>query len=471
VSWEAVIGLEVHVQLGTRSKIFCGCPNRFGDGPNTNVCPVCTGQPGVLPVLNAEAVALAVRTALALDCTVHARSVFARKQYFYPDLPKGYQISQYEEPYAEHGALTVEVDGQARRFGITRIHMEEDAGKSVHGGPHEPYSLLDFNRAGSPLVEIVSEPDLRSPADAGAYLRELHAIIRALGVSDADMEKGNFRCDANVSVRPSGQAELGTKAEVKNLNSFRYVEKAIAWEIERQIAVIEGGGRVVQETRLWDADAGRTVSMRSKEEAHDYRYFPDPDLPPLVLDEDAIAAARAALPELPAARRARYVATYSLTQADAAQIAADPTLVAYFEETVAAGAEARQAANWLLNEVLRHADGERLPVAAVRLAALLALIADGSVPGNVARRVFEHMLTSDDDPQTIIAREGLAPVADAGELGAIIDGILAQHPAEVQRWRDGDRKLQGFFMGQIMKATGGKASAEVARTLLSEKLG
>ncbi len=471
MSWEAVIGLEVHVQLGTRSKIFCGCPNRFGDGPNTNVCPICTGQPGVLPVLNAEAVDLAVRTALALGCTIHTRSVFARKQYFYPDLPKGYQISQYEEPYAEHGELTVDVDGQSRRFGITRIHMEEDAGKSVHGGAQEPYSLLDFNRAGSPLVEIVSEPDMRSPADAGAYLRELHAIIRALGVSDADMDKGNFRCDANVSVRPHGETRLGTKAEVKNLNSFRFVEKAIAWEIERQIAVIESGGRVVQETRLWDAAAGRTVSMRSKEEAHDYRYFPDPDLPPLVLNEDAIAAARTALPELPAARRARYVGTYSLPPADAAQIAADPALVDYFEETVGAGAEPRQAANWLLNDVLRHADGGRLPVSAPRLAALLRLIADGAIPGNVARRVFEYMLASEDTPEAIIARERLAPVADAGELGAIIDGILAAHPAEVQRWRGGDHKLQGFFMGQLMKATGGKASAEIARTLLIEKLG
>lgn len=471
MSWEAVIGLEVHVQLATRSKIFCGCPNGAGAQPNAHVCPVCTGQPGALPVLNAEAVDLAVRTGVALGCTVHPRSVFARKQYFYPDLPKGYQISQYEQPYAEHGELVVEVEGTRRRFGITRIHMEEDAGKNVHGEGADPHSLVDFNRAGSPLCEIVSEPDMRTPADAGAYLRELHAIIRCIGASDADMEKGNFRCDANVSVRRGPDAPFGTKVEIKNLNSFRFVEKAIAWEIERQIAVLEGGGAIVQETRLWDADAGRTVSMRSKEEAHDYRYFPDPDLPPLVLAEDAIETARAALPELPAARRTRYAEQFGLPAADAAQISDDPALVAYFEALVEAGAEPRTGANWLLNEVLRRAEGGPLPVGATRLAALLRLVADGRVPGNVARKVFERMLGNEDAPEAIIEREGLAPVADAGELGAIIDGILAAHPAEVERWRGGDRKLQGFFMGQIMKATAGKASAEIARNLLIEKLG
>lgn len=471
MSWEAVIGLEVHAQLATRTKIFCGCPNTAGGAPNTRICPVCTGQPGALPVLNREAVDLAIRAALALSCEIRPRSVFARKQYFYPDLPKGYQISQYELPYAEHGRLRIELDGDAREIGITRIHMEEDAGKSSHAAAGNA-SVVDLNRAGSPLVEIVSEPELRSAAEAGAYLRELHAILRTAGISDADMEKGNFRCDANVSVRRSGETRLGTKAELKNINSFRFVERAIEYEIERQIAELESGGSIRQETRLWDTQQQRTVAMRGKEEAHDYRYFPDPDLPPLVLETAQIEAQRRALPPLPAARRARYAGELGLTVADAVQLAADPDLADYFEDLLGAGVEARLAANWTLNEVLRFAEAgiALFPVRPDRLAGLLRLLAAGEIPGNVARKVFGHMRESDEDAPAIIAREGLQAVADSDELGGIIEGILAAHPDEVQRYRAGDHKLFGYFMGQLMKATRGKADPDAARQLLEARL-
>lgn len=471
--WEAVIGLEIHVQLNTRTKLFCGCEVVPGAAPNTNICPVCTGQPGALPVLNAAAVAKAVLAARALNCTIHAESVFARKQYFYPDLPKAYQISQYNRPYCEHGYLDIRVNGGLKRIGITRIHIEEDAGKNIHGEGTDPHSYVDLNRAGTPLLEIVSEPDMRSGAEAVAYMREIHGIVRTLGISDGDMERGNFRCDANVSVRRGSDAPFGTKTELKNLNSFRFVEKAIAYEIERQIAVLESGGQIMQETRLFDSSSGKTVSMRSKEEAHDYRYFPDPDLPPLRLSAALIPEFTAPLPELPAAKRARYVAELGITDYDADVLTSDPDIAAYFEASVAAGAEPKAAANWTLNEVLRRTNAGALGDFAVRpsrLAALLELIAAGTISSKIAKDVFERMLTDSREPKEIVDAEGLAQVSDSSALEAMVEALLAAHPEEVRRLREGEDKLLGFFMGKLMQLSGGKANPQALRALLQAKL-
>jgi aspartyl-tRNA(Asn)/glutamyl-tRNA(Gln) amidotransferase subunit B len=472
VSWETVIGLEVHVQLGTRSKLFCGCATTFGDPPNSNVCPVCLGLPGALPVPNAAAVRLGIRAALALGATVHERSVFARKNYFYPDLPKGYQISQYDRPLATGGQVTLESpDRGTIAVGLARLHLEEDAGKSVHDR-FEGGTGVDLNRAGVPLAEIVSAPDLRSPAEARAFLTALRRILVHAGVSDCSMEKGTLRVDANLSIRPAGANALGTKTEVKNLNSFANVERALAAERDRQVALREGGGTVDQVTLLFDAADGSVRPTRSKEESHDYRYFPDPDLPPLLLDPADVAAARAELPELPDARRARFEAAYALSAYDARVLVEDRPVADYFEQVVAAGAEPKTAANWVMGEVLAtwNAVGA-LPVAPARLAALTALVAGGTLSLQAARRVFGEMAGSDEPPQAVAERLGLVQVREAAALGAWVDEVLAAAPDEVARYRAGDARLLGFFVGQVMKRSRGTADPRAVAGLLASRLG
>ena len=471
--YEPVIGLEIHAQLLTKSKIFCGCSTRFGAPPNTNVCAVCLGLPGALPVLNRRAVEFAVRAAHALNCAVHQTSIFARKSYFYPDLPKGYQISQYERPVATAGFVEYPSAGGARRVGITRVHLEEDAGKSLHEGfaDSDRKTYLDFNRSGVPLIEIVSEPDLRSAAEAGEFFSRLRAILVAIGVNDGNMEEGSLRCDANVSVRPSGTAAFGTKAEVKNLNSFRYVQKALEYEIERQIGVLRDGGRVVQETRLWDVGAGRTVSMRSKEEAHDYRYFPEPDVPPLELDAAWIEKIREAMPELPEARRRRFIEQYALPEYDAALLTQSPALAAYFEDTAAAAANAKAASNWIMGDVLRKMNElgigiEVVPLAPAALAGLIRLIDLGTITGPIAKEVFEKMWGSSRAADEIVAAEGLARIDDdAAVEKAVRDAIAANGDAAAQ-YRAGKQQTFGFLVGQVMKATKGKANPTLVNQMM-----
>jgi aspartyl-tRNA(Asn)/glutamyl-tRNA(Gln) amidotransferase subunit B len=472
--YEAVIGLEVHAQLKTETKIFCGCSAAFGAPPNTHVCPVCLGMPGALPVLNRKVVDFALRMALATGCRIARTSRFARKNYFYPDLPKGYQISQYELPIAEHGAVDIAVNGRNRRVGITRIHMEEDAGKLTHD-PDRPVSRVDLNRAGVPLIEIVSEPDLRSPEEAGAYLRKLRTILRYLDISDGNMEEGSFRCDANISLRPRGQAALGTRTELKNINSFRFVEKALHYEIQRQREILEDGGQVVQETRLWDDAQNRTDVMRGKEEAHDYRYFPDPDLLPLVIDEDWIEALRQSLPELPDARRRRYTADFGLPDYDAEVLTGARELADYFEACVAAGAAAKPAANWIMGHLLgllkaENRDFDQIPVPAPALAELLRLMDEGTISGKIAKTVFDEMAASGKTAAAIVAEKGLVQISDAGEISAIVDRILAANAGQVEAYRSGKTKIFGFFVGQVMKETRGKANPQVVNDLLRQKL-
>jgi aspartyl-tRNA(Asn)/glutamyl-tRNA(Gln) amidotransferase subunit B len=472
--YEAVIGLEVHAQLKTASKIFCGCSASFGAPPNTHTCPVCLGMPGSLPVLNEKAVLYAVRMALATNCRVNLESRFARKNYFYPDLPKGYQISQYEAPVAEHGWLDIEANGAAKRVGITRIHMEEDAGKLVHD-PHRPVSRVDLNRAGTPLIEIVSEPDMRAPEEAGAYLRGIHAILRYLDICDGNMEEGGFRCDANVSVRPLGQKEFGVRAEVKNMNSFKNVERAIAHEIRRQVELIEDGGTVIQETRLWDADLGKTFSMRGKEEARDYRYFPDPDLLPLVLDPAWVEEIRAGLPELPQAKRARYVAELGLSQEDAGVLTADHALARYFEEALSVYNKPRPVCNQITGALLALLNAKNLsvdasPVPPERLAALVGLVEDGTVSGNTAKTVLEKMAATGRPPREIVEAEGLVQVSDEALIEQAVDEVLAAGPDEVAAYKGGKTKLMGFFVGETMRKTKGKANPKVVNGLLKKKL-
>ncbi len=480
--FEAVIGLEVHAQLATASKVFCGCSTRFGDPPNTHVCPVCLGLPGALPALNARAVEYAVRAALSLHCTVSVRSLFARKNYFYPDLPKGYQISQYETPLGHDGWLEGVFAGARRRVGIVRVHLEEDAGKSIHqgSGEAEGWTSLDFNRSGVPLIEVVTRPDLRSGAEAAACFSRLREILMAIGVNDGNMEEGSLRCDANVSVRPRGDTQLGVKTEVKNLNSFRFLQRALDFEVARQVAVLEAGGTLVQETRLWDQTAGRTVAMRTKEEAHDYRYFPEPDLPPLVLAPAWIDAIRAALPELPEAQQARLVAQYGLSPYEAeVLVRAFRGGAAYFEATVAAGASASTAAHWILGEVRRvlnalgtdDLDVVQPALSPARLAGLLRLVETGAISGPAAKQVFERMRATGRAAAELVAADALGRIDDETVLGEIVARVLDQHPQAVAEYRSGKSRAFGFLVGQVMKATGGRANPAVVTRLLRAALG
>ena len=474
MEYEAVIGLEVHAQLLTRAKIFCGCPTSFGALPNTQTCPVCLGMPGSLPVLNKKAVEFALKMALATDCTINPESVFARKNYFYPDLPKGYQISQYESPLAEHGHLPIRVNGELKRIGITRIHLEEDAGKLIH---HEsrPVSLVDFNRTGVPLIEIVSEPDLRTPEEAVAYLKGLRNILVYLEVCDGNMEEGSLRCDANVSLRPVGGQALGTKVELKNMNSFRFVKAALEFEIRRQRALLDAGREIIQETRLWDTVQGQTVSMRGKEEAHDYRYFPDPDLVPVKIDGDWLASLRKNLPELPAAREERFVSEYGIPPYDAEVLTGDKALADYFEAVVKEFPHPKQVSNWVMVELMRVLKQEDGGLGACKitpqaLARLLALVEAGTISGKMAKAVFEDMAASGQEPEAVIKAKGLVQITDTGALEAAAREILAAHPQEAADYRAGKTKVLGFFVGQLMKKTKGQANPQLANEVFKQLL-
>jgi len=478
MEYEAVIGLEVHAEMLTQSKIFCGCSAAFGAAPNEHTCPLCLGLPGVLPVLNRRVVEFAIKAGLATDCTIAPVSRWARKNYFYPDLPKGYQISQYELPICLGGRIDISVDGQPKTVRLTRIHMEEDTGKNIHD-QHGDASLVDYNRSGVPLLEIVSEPDIRSSAEAGAYLRKLRAILQYLEVCDGNMEEGSFRCDANVSVRPRGSDTLGTKAEIKNMNSFRAVERALDFEIARQVDLVRDGERVVQETRLWDADREVTRSMRSKESAHDYRYFPEPDLLPLEVPAAWVEEVRATLPELPDARRDRFAREYQLPAYDAEVLTARKDIADYFEAAVRAHANPKAISNWVMGDVLRvirdrHLDQALVirewPVPPEHLAALVRLIDDETISGKIAKGVFEQMLASGAAPDRIVAEQGLSQVTDASAIDAAIASVLAANPEKVAEYRGGKDKLFGFFVGQVMKATQGKANPQKVNDLLQQRL-
>ncbi len=470
MKFEPVIGLEVHAQLKTRTKIFCGCSTQFGAAPNTHTCPVCLGMPGVLPVLNRSVVEFTLRMALATGCTVARESRFARKNYFYPDLPKGYQISQYEQPIAENGRIDIELNGGSHRIRIRRIHMEEDAGKLSHD-PYRPVSLVDFNRTGVPLIEIVSEPDITSAAAAGAYLRKLRSIVRYLEICDGNLEEGSFRCDANVSIRPPGSPSLGTRTELKNLNSFRFVEKAIEYEIQRQTETLLDGGTIVQETRLFDQATGQTVSMRGKEEAHDYRYFPDPDLLPLMIDSEWIDSVRRNLPELPDARRNRFIEQYGLPAYDAGILTSDRELADYFEECLKTFPRPKPASNWIMGSLLgllnaRGIGIDRSPVSAPALAELLGLIEQGAISGKIAKTVFDEMAASGKSAPTVVAEKGLAQISDTSALEKVVQEVLDRNPKEVEGFRGGKTKLIGFFVGEVMKATRGQANPKIVNQVL-----
>ncbi len=475
--YEAVIGLEVHVQLATRTKIFCGCPTSFGAPPNTNVCPVCLGLPGALPVMNRRAVEMAVQAALALNCRVNPVSRMARKNYFYPDLPKGYQISQYELPLAEHGWVEYELEGAARRVGIRRVHLEDDAGKSLHEGfrDSERYTYVDLNRCGTPLIEIVTEPDIRSSEEAYQFLTELKQIMQYLEVSSCDMEKGHLRCDANISVRLRGASEFGTKTEVKNLNSFRFLRMALDYEIARQVAVLEDGGRIEQETRLYDVASGTTVGMRTKEHAHDYRYFPEPDLLPLRVSDAWRERLRAAMPELPAAKRARFRSEFGLRDYDVEVLTASRELAEYFERAAAASGDQVEASKWVQGELLGalKAAGKDLavsPVAPEQLGELVAMVRQGHLSGKMAKEVFAKMFATGEPARVIVEREGLRQISDAGELERVVDEVLAANPKQLEQYRAGKATVLGFFVGQVMKATRGQANPQAVQELLRRKL-
>ena len=476
--WEVVIGLEVHAQLTTRTKMFCGCPTTFGAAPNTQTCPVCLGMPGTLPVINRRAIEYGVRTALALHCRINTANRFARKHYYYPDMPKNFQISQYEEPLAEDGWLEIDVDGGVRRIGIQRLHMEEDVGKLVHEGTLETAhaSLVDYNRAGVPLMETVSKPEIHSPEEAAAYLKVFRSVLVYLGVCDGNMEEGSMRCDANVSIRRRGETALGTKVEIKNLNSFRNVQRALEFEVKRQAETLESGERIVQETRLFDAERGYTRSMRTKEFAHDYRYFPEPDLVPLKLEGTFVDGVRRDLPELARARRQRFVSAYALPAYDADVLTQSRALADYFESAVRTGAGAKPVANWVMSELLRvvSADDERAiaesPVPPANLAGLIKLIDDGTISGKIAKDVFEKMAASREDAATIVKREGLTQVADEGALAAIVEQVIAQNPKAIADWKAGKTAAAKSLVGQVMKATHGKANPAIVNRLIEEKL-
>ncbi len=476
MEWETVIGLEIHAQLATKSKIFSGAAIAYGAEPNTQACAIDLGMPGVLPVLNREAARMAVMLGLSIGAEIARRSVFARKNYFYPDLPKGYQISQYELPIVQKGRLSIDLeDGTRKVIGVTRAHLEEDAGKSLHEDFHGQ-SGIDLNRAGTPLLEIVSEPDLRSAKEAVAYMKKLHQMVVYLGICDGNMQEGSFRCDANVSVRRKGDPQFGTRAEIKNLNSFRFVERAIEFEVERQIDLIESGGKVVQETRLYDPDQGETRSMRSKEEANDYRYFPDPDLLPLVLDDDFINAARAGLPELPDIKKQRFITQYGLSAYDAGVLTASRELGDYYEAVVAAlGGEPKLCANWVTGDLAAflNKDNREIadsPVSAVRLAGLLRRIQDQTISGKIAKEVFEALWAGEGDADAIIEKRGLRQITDTSAIEKVIDGVIAANPDQLAQYRAGKDKLFAFFVGQVMKASKGKANPQQVNDLLMEKL-
>jgi aspartyl-tRNA(Asn)/glutamyl-tRNA(Gln) amidotransferase subunit B len=478
--YEAVIGLECHAQLLTNSKLFCSCSTKFGEAPNINTCPVCLGLPGALPVLNRVAVALAARAALGLNCKVNTESQWARKNYFYPDLPKGYQISQYDRPLAQHGFIEIFVDGVRKKIGVQRVHMEEDAGKSLHEGfpDSSRTTYLDFNRSGVPLIEIVSDPDLRSSAEAHDYLRRLKEILEYLGVNDGNMEEGSLRCDANVSVRKAGEPKFGTRTELKNINSFRFVQKAIDFEIDRQIEVIEGGGRIVQETRLWNSTEERTVSMRSKEEAHDYRYFPDPDLPLLALDPESIKQVERTMPELPESRRRRFVEEYALSEYDAGVLATTRALADFFEETAKSSGQPKSAANWMMGDLLRFykdsntdlKDLSASPVKPKMLADMISLVEQGTISGKIAKAVMEEMCATGKPPQKIIDEKGLVQISDVDEIEKIVSRVIADNPKPVEQYRQGKTGNFGFFVGQVMKATGGRANPQTVNEVLKKRL-
>ena len=476
MEWETVIGLEVHAQLLTKSKLFSGSSTQFGAQPNTQACAVDIALPGVLPVMNLEAARMAVKFGLAVGATVNRRSVFARKNYFYPDLPKGYQISQYELPVVQLGRLMIDVDGMKKEIGITRAHLEEDAGKSLHEA-FEGLTGIDLNRAGTPLLEIVSEPDMRSAKEAVTYLKKLHVLVRYLGICDGNMQEGSFRCDANVSVRPKGQHAFGTRAELKNINSFRFVEKAIDYEVARQVELIESGGKVVQETRLYDSQSNETRSMRSKEEAHDYRYFPDPDLLPLELDEQFVKEAALGLPELPDAKRERFVREYGLSAYDAEVLTGSREMADYYEAAAAmVPGQAKLAANWIIGDLSGYLNRDSLgigdaPVTSAMLAGLVCRIADSTISGKIAKDVFDAMWNGEGDADAVIGKKGLRQITDESAIERIIDEVLACNPKQLEQYRSGQDKLFGFFVGQVMKATQGKANPAQVNESLRKKLG
>jgi aspartyl-tRNA(Asn)/glutamyl-tRNA(Gln) amidotransferase subunit B len=475
--YEIVIGMEVHVQLLTQSKIFCGCSTRFGDPPNTHTCPVCLGLPGALPVLNREAVTMAMKAAMALNCVINSQSRFARKNYFYPDLPKGYQISQYDEPLAENGWLEIEVDGRRKRIGITRVHLEEDAGKSLHEGfpDSDRNSYIDLNRSGIPLIEIVSEPDLRAPEEAYEFVTRLKTIMLYLGVSDCNMEEGSLRCDANASVRPAGTSTLGTKTEVKNLNSFRFLQKALAYEAGRQIEVIEGGNKVEQETRLWDSRDQRTHGMRSKEFAHDYRYFPEPDLLPLRIAQEWKEEVRRSMPELPDARKERFAREYGLPTYDAGQLTSSKDLAGYYENVVKAGAGTKLAANWVLSELMHLLNENKKevtesPVTAQNLAELLSLVAQGNISGKMGKDILMEMFSTSKGPRQVMAEKGLEQINDPEKIAAAAREIITANPKQTAQYRSGKTATLGWFVGQVMKSTRGQANPQVVQEILKREL-
>jgi aspartyl-tRNA(Asn)/glutamyl-tRNA(Gln) amidotransferase subunit B len=478
VTFETVIGLEVHAQLRTETKIFCGCRTRFGDPPNSNTCPVCLGMPGTLPVLNRKVVEFAIKAALATGCTINKRSVFARKNYFYPDLPKGYQISQYDQPIAEHGKVPIEAPGGPMEIGLTRIHMEEDAGKLIHEGMADSAtrSYADYNRAGTPLIEIVSEPEIRNSEEAYLYLNRLRSILLYLEICDGNMEEGSLRCDANISLRPVNTTPLGTKVEIKNLNSFRNVQRALNYEIRRQTNVLHEAGEIVQETRLWNADEGLTSPMRSKEEAMDYRYFPDPDLPPLEIEQAWIDELAGEIPELPAARKARYIAAWEIPEQDANFLTAEPKLSAYFEAVAERSGNPRASGNWVISEMqgrLNEAglDIEDSPVEAGSLGNLIKTIDAGTISGKIAKTVFDEMFKSGGEPDAIIKSRGLLQISDEGQLQGMVAQVIADNPSQVEQYRAGKKAALGWFVGQVMKASRGQANPGLVNKLLKEKLG